>query len=184
MLCGLFLNQTFEDFEIIISDNCSEDDTPETAKQFTDPRVRYVRTPRHYTIPDSWEFARSFAKGKLIIMLSDDDALVDSALEHFQQQAERYDADFVFSRVVEYYDQSFPGTDRIALTVQNFPELAGGLRFRNSLVRLRVSAEVPSSSERLCIFKIGCRHGGPADRPFFLDKWRGILSVAHHGSVC
>ena len=114
------LNQTFEDFEIIISDNCSDDDTPETAKQFTDPRVRYVRTPRHYTIADSWEFARSNAKGKLIIMLSDDDALVGSALEQFQQQSERYDADFVFSRVVEYYDQSCPGTDRNSVTCPDF----------------------------------------------------------------
>ena len=122
------LNQTFEDFEIVISDNCSDDDTPETAKQFTDPRVRYVRTPRHFTIADSWEFARSHAKGKLIFMLSDDDALVGSALEQFQQQSERYDADFVFSRVVGYYDQSCPGTDRNRVTCPDFPELAGGLR--------------------------------------------------------
>ena len=31
------LNQTFEDFEIIISDNCSADDTPQVAKQFDRP---------------------------------------------------------------------------------------------------------------------------------------------------
>jgi glycosyltransferase involved in cell wall biosynthesis len=114
------LNQTFGDFEIIISDNCSEDDTPETAKQFTDPRVRYVRTPGHCSIPNSWEFARSHAHGKLIIMLSDDDALVDSALEHFHEQAQRYDAEFLFSRVVEYYDKSFPGLERNSVTCPAF----------------------------------------------------------------
>ena len=54
-----------------------------------------------------------WAQGKLIIMLSDDDALVDSALEQFQEPADRYDAEFLFSRVVEYYDKSCPGTDRI-----------------------------------------------------------------------
>ena len=70
------LNQTFEDFEIIISDNCSADDTPDVARQFTDPRFKYVRTPHHFTIADSWEFARSHAIGKLIFMLSDDDALL------------------------------------------------------------------------------------------------------------
>jgi len=114
------LNQTFGDFEIVISDNYSEDSTPETAKQFTDPRVRYVRTPRHFSIPDSWEFARSFAQGKLIIMLSDDDALVDSALEHFHEQAQRYDAEFLFSRVAEYYDKSFPGSQRNSVTCPAF----------------------------------------------------------------
>lgn len=116
------LDQTFGDFEIIISDNCSEDNTPVTAKQFTDPRVRYVRTPYHYAIPDSWEFARSFAQGKLIMMLSDDDALVDSALEHFQEAADRYDAEFLFSRVVEYYDKSFPGPAQNSV---NCPEFSG-----------------------------------------------------------
>ena len=106
------LQQTFTDFEIIISDNFSADNTPEAAKQFTDPRVQYVRTPQHYTIADAWEFARSHAKGELIVMLSDDDALVGSALERFQQASERHDADFLFSRVAEYRDQSFPGPDR------------------------------------------------------------------------
>ena len=106
------LNQTFEDFEIVLSDNCSSDDTPEVARQFKDPRFKYVRTPRHLTIADNCEFVRMQASGRSIILLSDDDALVESALGHFQQQAERHGADFLFSRVVEYYDQSWPRSDR------------------------------------------------------------------------
>src|ERR1051325_6275982 len=81
------LNQTFENFEIIISDNCSADDTPQIAQQFTDSRVKYVRTPRHFTIADSWEFARSQALGKLIFMLSDDDGLLPIALEQFVNES-------------------------------------------------------------------------------------------------
>ena len=122
------LNQTFKDFEIVLSDNCSSDATPEVARQFKDPRFKYVRTPRHFTIADNCEFVRTRASGRSIILLSDDDALVDSALGHFQQQAERYGADFLFSRVVEYYDQSWPGTDRIASHAPSFPELADRLR--------------------------------------------------------
>lgn len=114
------LNQTFQDYEIIVSDNFSTDQTPEVARQFTDPRVSYVRTPRHYTIADSWEFARSCAKGKLIIMLSDDDALVGPALEHFHQQAERHGADFLFSRLAEYQDQTFPGPERNSVACPHF----------------------------------------------------------------
>lgn len=106
------LQQTFENFEIIVSDNCSVDNTPEVARQFTDPRVQYVRTPQHYTISDAWEFARRHAKGELIMMLSDDDALVGTALARFRQDAELYGADFIFSRVAEYRDESFPGPDR------------------------------------------------------------------------
>lgn len=103
------LKQTFKDFEIIICDNCSTDETPRVAEQFTDPRVKYVRTPRHFVIADNWEFARSHATGKFIMMLSDDDALVSTALERFAYEAGRQDADFLFSSVAEYRDQSYPG---------------------------------------------------------------------------
>jgi glycosyltransferase involved in cell wall biosynthesis len=109
---GSLLAQTFEDFEVVVSDNCSEDDTPQVARQFNDPRVKYVRTPQHYVIADSWEFGRRQATGKLVIMLSDDDAFVDSALERFAAAAERYDADFIFSAVAQYRDRSFPGAEK------------------------------------------------------------------------
>ena len=52
------LDQTFGDFEIIISDNCSQDNTPVTAKQFTDPRGSMYgdrttkQSPTHGNLPD------------------------------------------------------------------------------------------------------------------------------------
>jgi glycosyltransferase involved in cell wall biosynthesis len=103
------LAQTCGDFEVIVSDNYSTDDTPQVTAQFTDPRVKYVRTPRHVVIADSWEFARQQASGRLIIMLSDDDALISTTLESFAKEASRHDADFVFSGVARYRDRSFPG---------------------------------------------------------------------------
>lgn len=106
------LRQTFQDFEIIVSDNCSEDDTAEVAKQFADPRVRYVRTPRHFVIADAWEFARRHATGRLIMMLSDDDALLRGALERFHGESERYGAEFLFCRPAEYRDCSYLGGER------------------------------------------------------------------------
>ena len=114
------LNQTFEDFEIIISDNCSGDDTPEVARQFTDPRVKYVQTPRHFTIADAWEFARSYASGKFIMMLSDDDALISTALQRFAEQSISHDADFLFSNVAEYRDRSYPGPDQNSVDCPRF----------------------------------------------------------------
>jgi glycosyltransferase involved in cell wall biosynthesis len=106
------LSQTFDDFEVVVSDNYSTDDTQAVASQFKDPRVRYVRTPRHLVIADSWEFARTQARGKLILMLSDDDAMVNCALERFAYEASHQNADFIFSAVAKYRDQSFPGPEK------------------------------------------------------------------------
>ena len=37
------LAQTYQDFEILIMDNCSPDNTPEVARSFDDPRVKHIR---------------------------------------------------------------------------------------------------------------------------------------------
>jgi len=114
------LKQTFEDFEIIISDNCSTDSTRQVAKQFEDPRFKYIKTPQHFTIADSWEFARSHAVGKLIFMLSDDDALLPAALERFAHESRYHDADFMFCTPAYYRDLSYPGPDRNSVDCPSF----------------------------------------------------------------
>src|SRR4051812_13291708 len=70
------LAQTMDDFEVVVSDNQSPDDTREAIAQIHDPRLRYVSTPHHMVLPDSWEFARMEGRGKLVMVLSDDDAMV------------------------------------------------------------------------------------------------------------
>src|SRR3990172_4835557 len=90
------LRQTFQDFEIVVCDNFSNDDTAQIVRQFTDSRLRYVRTPRHFVIADNWEFARAQANGTLILMLADDDALVTTALEHFAREYRQHAAEFLF----------------------------------------------------------------------------------------
>jgi hypothetical protein len=106
------LAQTLGDFEVVVSDNCSDDDTQAVIERIHDPRVRYVRTPVHGAIGESWEFARSQARGTLLMMLSDDDALVPDALAMFAEAHHRYDADFLFCNLAEYRDQSFVDSER------------------------------------------------------------------------
>jgi glycosyltransferase involved in cell wall biosynthesis len=106
------LDQTFGDFEVVVSDNCSEDDTRDVIEGFRDPRVRYVRTPAHGVIADSWEFARSQARGTLVMMLSDDDALVRTALARFAEEHRRYGAEFLCCNLAEYRDRSFLGPEQ------------------------------------------------------------------------
>jgi hypothetical protein len=103
------LRQTFTDFELVVSDNHSTDDTRSVIEQFDDPRVRYVRPPEHCILPEHWEFVRRQATGELVLLLGDDDALVESALEHFAAAQREHDADLLFSTVAEYLDPGFTG---------------------------------------------------------------------------
>jgi glycosyltransferase involved in cell wall biosynthesis len=114
------LRQTFGDLEVVVCDNCSIDDTPDVIGRIPDPRVRYVRTPAHGPIAESWEFARSQARGRFVVMLSDDDALVPTALEAFAREITGRQADFLFCGVVEYRDQTFPGVGRNTVSCPRF----------------------------------------------------------------
>src|SRR3954453_17195435 len=114
------LAQTLDDLEVVVSDNHSTDDTRDVIAQFDDPRVRYVVPPEHMVLPDSWEFARKQATGDLIMELSDDDALVTTALEHFVDANRRFRADFLLCQMAEYRDANFPPDKANTLEVPSY----------------------------------------------------------------
>lgn len=112
--------QTFDDYEIIVCDNFSTDNTFAVVNQFKNSRIKYLRTPQHFVIADSFEYARKHAKGKLVLMMSDDDALVPGALESFYQEHRQHDAELIFSQIAEYRDNGFPGIERNILDCPPF----------------------------------------------------------------
>lgn len=75
------LEQTFDDYEIVVSDNDSSDSTAQVAHELADGHVRYVRTGKALSHPDSLEFAADQAEGEYTVFLFDDDALCPEALE-------------------------------------------------------------------------------------------------------
>jgi hypothetical protein len=74
------LAQDFDDYEIVVSDNSSNEDTRILLEERASQRVRYVRTPRPLSMTDSWEFALGQARGRFLTYLCDDDALVPRLL--------------------------------------------------------------------------------------------------------
>jgi glycosyltransferase involved in cell wall biosynthesis len=97
------LNQTFSDFEIIVSDNFSSDDTAETARAFYDGRIKYFRSDRALSLGESWEFALSHATGEYVIFLSDDDAYAKVCLERLFGMIDAESADLVSCRQAAYF---------------------------------------------------------------------------------
>ncbi len=75
------LAQTYSNFEVIVTDNSTNDDTAKMASQWTDSRVRYYRNNGNIGGPASAQRALSLAGGKYIKSLMDDDLLKPRALE-------------------------------------------------------------------------------------------------------
>lgn len=75
------LEQKFDDLEIVVSDNYCSDNTPDVVRELADKRVHHFRTERALSMPDSWEFALSKARGEWITFLADDCAICPRMLE-------------------------------------------------------------------------------------------------------
>jgi hypothetical protein len=69
------LAQEFEDFELLICDDCSSDDTWEIVKSFSDRRIRAFRNERNLGEYRNRNYALSLARGRYLMYLDGDDIL-------------------------------------------------------------------------------------------------------------
>lgn len=75
------LAQTYQDFELIIVDDCSTDDTEEVVKSFNDSRIIFIKNETNSGAAVSRNRALREAKGKWIAFLDSDDLWMPQKLE-------------------------------------------------------------------------------------------------------
>ena len=75
------LDQASEDYEVVVSDNASEDDTADVVNANPDRRIRYFRTSSRLSMCDNYEFALAKARGEYVIIIGDDDAVIPGRLD-------------------------------------------------------------------------------------------------------
>ena len=75
------LNQTYKDFELIICDDGSTDETPTVVSQWDDSRIRYIRHANNIGRSKNMRSGFDVAQGNYFIKFDDDDALTPEFLE-------------------------------------------------------------------------------------------------------
>lgn len=71
------VSQTYKNIEIIVSDNCSSDNTESVVKEFDDPRIRYYRQEENIGPVKNRNFCLEQSQGQYFLLLFDDDVIDD-----------------------------------------------------------------------------------------------------------
>jgi glycosyltransferase involved in cell wall biosynthesis len=76
------LSQSYENIEIIISDNASTDSTLEWSKSLEDKKISFYRQNNNIGMVNNWNFCLEKSKGSYFLLLSDDDILHFDAVKN------------------------------------------------------------------------------------------------------
>lgn len=69
------LAQTYPNLEIVVSDNCSSDNTPQVVRSLADDRVRFYRQQENIGPNNNFNFVLQQARGEYFLLLHDDDKI-------------------------------------------------------------------------------------------------------------
>lgn len=99
--------QGVQDWEIIISDNDSEQPISEYVKSLGDGRIRYYRTTSFVPVTENWNNALDRATGDYVVMLGDDDGLLPGYFDRMLDIIAKYNQPEVIYTGAYHY--AYPG---------------------------------------------------------------------------
>ncbi len=111
------LNQTYQDFELIIVNDNSPEDIDQIVSLFHDKRIKYYRNEHNLggTNPaNNWNKCLSYASGEYFALLCDDDIYDPDFLESMIQLAEKYPQTNVFRARANFINADGFETDKYA----------------------------------------------------------------------
>jgi glycosyltransferase involved in cell wall biosynthesis len=113
------LAQTYTDFELIIIDDCSRDETPDIIKSFKDERIIYSRNEQNQRLPKSLNIGFSISKGDFLTWTSDDNIYMPFAIEKMLNSLKESKCEFVYSDIYTFKDSNLMDLELVRLEPYN-----------------------------------------------------------------
>lgn len=161
------LEQTFSDFELIISDGGSSDDTENAVRNIKDPRIRYLRSPTRLGMNENYERALRAATGEYVVFFSDDDALVPHMLERINSTISETGSQMIVFPFATFFHE----------------DAADGERRKNTLAFSDFTSKVWSVNSDVDIERMSVIYG-LADKEVQIDSISPLIgNVVFHQSI-
>jgi glycosyltransferase involved in cell wall biosynthesis len=97
------------EWEIVVSDNDSDEDVRGHLEELADDRIVYKRTDRLLPVTDNWNAALRLSRGDYVLMLGDDDGLLPNYLPHLRSLITGFGRpDLVYTAALIF---TYPGVD-------------------------------------------------------------------------
>jgi len=92
------LEQTHQNIELVVVDDCSTDSTPEIIQSFADPRLVYLRNQRNQGLPRGLNIGFARTTGQYLSWTSDDNEYAPTAIEEMLRALrDSPDGEFVYA---------------------------------------------------------------------------------------
>ena len=78
---GGLLSQTYQNWELLVVDNGSTDETPEVLARYTDPRIRKFRIDENRGPVQAWKLGYEESSGDYFAILPADDMFLPEKLQ-------------------------------------------------------------------------------------------------------
>jgi glycosyltransferase involved in cell wall biosynthesis len=102
------LQQTYINFQIIVSDNCSKDNTKQIISNFKDSRIVYINPGRRLSMAANFEFALSHVTDGFVMFIGSDDGLMPGAITYVESIVKQYKVKAVSCNQASYVWPNFP----------------------------------------------------------------------------
>lgn len=170
------LNQSYKDFEVVVIDDASTDETPEVVCSIGDARLRYTRNAVNVGLIANKNRAIEEAKGDVIAIYHDHDLYHPDLVRRSMEILDEYPKVGAVCAAAHIVNADDP-TQILSTIHLNFGEVTPGATVRRALFHhWRCKIVGPTTMvRRSCYEQLGVfnpEYGGAADRDFWLRVFR------------
>jgi glycosyltransferase involved in cell wall biosynthesis len=118
------LNQTFKNFDVVVRDDCSKDDTVKIAKKFKDKRLTIYKNKKNLGYSGNLNQGLIDTKSDIILILAGDDLIDKHALQWYHDAYIKNPKAGAVTRPYYWFDKNYKTAVRFKSTTKSKKDLA------------------------------------------------------------